>query len=251
MMSSRALPKDFGSAPSSSGEQRPSPIFVPPLADLSLGDTEVTSISQSRGAMQRHNSMASVYSSLPPSANSGTSSFMLSPTSSINDGSQFSGSYHSEQASPYTAMQQFSNRMDHEVSRTADPQQPEIEEAIYSGRFGGQSLASQRSANQMYSTASSLSLPYQRSQYQDFIGPSQYYSPIGPPSQQVSAAGSAGPLYYDAGGMRQDTYAQTWQYTSAHSMQPSMRVTYPHAYNSSDLRRGGAYPTYYQDPRQS
>ena len=263
MMSSRAIPRDFGSTQTSSGEQRPPPIFVPPLTGLSLGESNATSstdLSRDRYAVQRSNSVASAYSNLPTSAGSSTGSFMLSPTSSVNDGSQFPGAYTSGQVSPFIATSQYSSQYEYQSGRATGTQQSGVDQTRYTSRVGGQSFApatAQQGTTPLYSYGSSMAASYQRPHYQDPAGALQQYPSTAYANQasnaQVSAAGSAGYMYSDMGGMSQDIYAQNWQQASLRGIHPPMTLNYPHnaqSYDPSNPRRGSTYPTYYQDPNQ-
>ena len=106
-MRSRALPENFDFAqtlqPSLRNARSPYET-MPSLQNLSLAGGGM----QQRPALdlgsQRHNvaptAMVSVYTNFPPSAGSAAGSVNLSPVSSINEGSQYSGSQYSENLSP-------------------------------------------------------------------------------------------------------------------------------------------------------
>lgn len=109
-MRSRALPEDFDFAQTLQPNLRDarSPYeTMPSLRNLSLSSGGM----QQRPALdlgsQRRNTaptaMSSVYTNFSPSTGSATGSANLSPVSSINEGSQYSGSQYSENFSPLNA----------------------------------------------------------------------------------------------------------------------------------------------------
>ena len=107
MMRSRALPEDFDFAQTLQPNLRDtrSPYeTMPSLHNLSLTGSGMQQRPVSNLGSQRRNgaptAMSSVYTNFPPSAGSAGGSANLSPVSSINEGSQYSGSQYSENLSP-------------------------------------------------------------------------------------------------------------------------------------------------------
>ena len=107
MMRSRALPEDFDFAQTLQPTLRDtrSPYeTMPSLHNLSLTGGGMQQRPALELGSQRRNvaptAMSSVYTNFPPSAGSAAGSANLSPVSSINEGSQYSGSQYSENLSP-------------------------------------------------------------------------------------------------------------------------------------------------------
>lgn len=109
MMRSRALPEDFDFAQTlqpSVRDTRSPYESVPSLNNLSLTGGGMQQRPALELGSQRRNvaptAMSSVYTNFPPTAGSAAGSANLSPVSSINEGSQYSGSQYSENLSPLT-----------------------------------------------------------------------------------------------------------------------------------------------------
>ena len=109
MMRSRALPEDFDFAQTLQPNLRDtrSPYeTIPSFNNLSLTGGGMQQRPALDPGSQRRNvaptAMPSVYTNFPPTAGSAAGSANLSPVSSINEGSQYSGSQYSENLSPLT-----------------------------------------------------------------------------------------------------------------------------------------------------
>lgn len=148
MMRSRALPEDFDFAQtlqSPIGDQRASPGSAMSLTNLSLNSNDAryrSSMDQSYQTIRPPNSMASVHTSLPSSASSTTGSFNLSPVSSINDGSQYSASCYSGQASPLATTPHFMNPFGRMTSLAESTYQPDYPRPPTAERLRADSVVS-------------------------------------------------------------------------------------------------------------
>ena len=107
MMRSRALPEDFDFAQTLQPNLRDSRSpyeTMPSIHNLSLTGGGMQQRPALELGSQRRNvaptAMSSVYTNFPPTAGSAAGSANLSPVSSINEGSQYSGSQYSENLSP-------------------------------------------------------------------------------------------------------------------------------------------------------
>lgn len=138
MMRSRALPEDFDFAQTlqpNSRDARSPYETMPSLHNLSLTGGGM----QQRPALdlgsQRRNvgptAMSSVYTNFSPSAGSATGSADLSPVSSINEGSQYSGSQYSENLSPLSTSTHLASPFSrsNSLSATSQGHQRQVEQS--------------------------------------------------------------------------------------------------------------------------
>ena len=132
MMRSRALPEDFDFAQTLQPNLRDtrSPYeTMPSLHNLSLTGGGMQQRPASELGSQRRNvaptAMSSVYTNFPPAARSATGSANLSPVSSINEGSQYSGSQYSENLSPLSTSTHLASPFSRSNSLSAPSQGPQ------------------------------------------------------------------------------------------------------------------------------
>ncbi len=236
-MRSRALPEDFDSAQTLQPNLRDarSPYeAMPSLHNLSLTGGGM----QQRPAFdlgpQRRNvaptAMSSVYTNFPPSAGSAAGSANLSPVSSINEGSQYSGSQYSENLSPLSANTRLASPSGRSNSLSAPSQghQRQVEQsrqrsATYvqpSPLFGGNA-----GAYRDYEPQSAPHTPYipqispqRATTFPQGLEPPQMASPLEPPStapyhqrQAAYPQSAVAPGYYGPSYAAQNVELGGWQ----------------------------------------
>lgn len=236
-MRSRALPEDFDLAQTLQPNLRDarSPYeTMPSLHNLSLTSGGMQQIPALDLGSQRRNAaptaMSSVYTNFSPSAGSAKGSANLSPVSSINEGSQYSGSQYSENLSPLSTSTHLASPFSRSNSLSAPSQghQRQVEQSrqrsaayIQPNPVLAENAAAYRGFEPQSGPHTSYfpQIPPQRATtFSQGAGPPQMVPPIESPNaapyrqrQATYAQSAVGPGYYGPSYTAQNVELGGWQ----------------------------------------